>query len=218
MTRSTDFDATVKHGKRAVQPDLVIYMRRATGDPEAWTDRFSIGRIGRATPSTVPAAAPCGARRDGRMQPVGARRDPCAAQQSRCRLRQVGRGAAGRLAAYRCGGVQAVNDITSRCARSVRRAESTVIRGLIFVIQLYRHMVSPLRLPTCRFTPTCSQYAVDALAQFGLVRGSWLATVRLAKCGPWHRGGWDPVPERRGAGVQDWVAPATLGESDSVVL
>jgi uncharacterized protein len=79
-------------------------------------------------------------------------------------------------------------------------------------------MVSPLRLPTCRFTPTCSQYAVDALAQFGLVRGSWLATVRLAKCGPWHRGGWDPVPERRGSGVQYWVAPATLGESDSVVL
>jgi putative membrane protein insertion efficiency factor len=111
-----------------------------------------------------------------------------------------------------------VNGITSRCAQSVRRAESTVIRGLIFVIQLYRHMVSPLRLPTCRFTPTCSQYAVDALAQFGLVRGSWLAAVRLAKCGPWHRGGWDPVPECRGAGVQDWVAPAPLGESDSVVL
>ena len=111
-----------------------------------------------------------------------------------------------------------MNDITSRCARSVRRAESMVIRGLIFVIQLYRHMVSPLRLPTCRFTPTCSQYAVDALAEFGLVRGSWLATVRLAKCGPWHRGGWDPVPEHPGAGVHDWVAPATLGESDSVVL
>jgi len=91
-------------------------------------------------------------------------------------------------------------------------------RGLIFVIQLYRHMVSPLRLPTCRFTPTCSQYAVDALAEFGLVRGSWLAAVRLAKCGPWHRGGWDPVPERRGAGVQVWGTPATLGESDSVVV
>ena len=111
-----------------------------------------------------------------------------------------------------------MTDITSRCVRSVRRAESMVIRGLIFVIQLYRHMVSPLRLPTCRFTPTCSQYAVDALAEFGLIRGSWLAAVRLAKCGPWHRGGWDPVPEHRGAGVQDWVAPATLGKSDSVVL
>jgi len=91
-------------------------------------------------------------------------------------------------------------------------------RGPIFVIQLYRHMVSPLRLPTCRFTPTCSQYAVDALAEFGLVRGSWLAAVRLAKCGPWHRGGWDPVPERPGAAVQVWGTPATLGESDSVVV
>jgi uncharacterized protein len=111
-----------------------------------------------------------------------------------------------------------VTDITSRGMRSVRRAEAAVVRGVIFVIQLYRHMVSPLRLPTCRFTPTCSQYAVDALAQFGLVRGSWLAAVRLAKCGPWHRGGWDPVPEHRGAEVQDWVAPAKLGESDSVVL
>ncbi|WP_428339943.1 membrane protein insertion efficiency factor YidD [Mycobacterium sp.] len=79
-------------------------------------------------------------------------------------------------------------------------------------------MVSPLRLPTCRFSPTCSQYAVDALAEFGLVRGSWLAAVRLAKCGPWHRGGWDPVPERAEARAQDWDTPATLGESDSVVV
>ncbi|HEY6854900.1 MAG: membrane protein insertion efficiency factor YidD [Mycobacterium sp.] len=93
-----------------------------------------------------------------------------------------------------------------------------VVRGLIFLIQLYRHMVSPLRLPTCRFTPTCSQYAVDALAEFGLVRGSGLAAVRLAKCGPWHRGGWDPVPERGGAGVRAWGTPAMPGEGDSVVV
>nr|WP_231997399.1 membrane protein insertion efficiency factor YidD [Mycobacterium sp. 1245111.1] len=79
-------------------------------------------------------------------------------------------------------------------------------------------MVSPLRLPTCRFTPTCSQYAVDALAEFGLVRGSWLAAMRLAKCGPWHRGGWDPIPERRRAEVHDWDTPATRGKSDSVVV
>ncbi|WP_231976707.1 membrane protein insertion efficiency factor YidD [Mycobacterium sp. E740] len=57
-------------------------------------------------------------------------------------------------------------------------------------------MVSPLRLPTCRFMPTCSQYAVDALSEYGLLRGGWLAMVRLLKCGPWHRGGWDPIPER----------------------
>ncbi|CAJ1511265.1 membrane protein insertion efficiency factor YidD [[Mycobacterium] burgundiense] len=73
---------------------------------------------------------------------------------------------------------------------------SAPVRAVIFVIQLYRHMVSPLRLPTCRFMPTCSQYAVEALSEFGLIRGGWLAMVRLAKCGPWHRGGWDPIPER----------------------
>jgi putative membrane protein insertion efficiency factor len=110
-----------------------------------------------------------------------------------------------------------VTDIMSRCVRGLRSAETTVVRGLIFLIQLYRHMVSPLRLPTCRFTPTCSQYAVDALSEYGLVRGSGMAAVRLAKCGPWHRGGWDPVPERRGARIEVWGTPATLGESDSVV-
>ena len=69
-------------------------------------------------------------------------------------------------------------------------------RGLIFLIEIYRHMVSPLRPPSCRFVPTCSRYAVDALGEYGLVRGMWLATTRLAKCGPWHPGGWDPIPER----------------------
>ena len=78
-------------------------------------------------------------------------------------------------------------------------------RVVIFLVELYRHTISPLRLPTCRFTPTCSQYAVDALTEYGLIRGSWLTVIRLGKCGPWHRGGWDPIPERRpqapGAGL-----------------
>ena len=77
------------------------------------------------------------------------------------------------------------------------RAKRLPVRGLIFLIQLYRHTISPLRLPTCRFMPTCSQYAVDALTEYGLVRGIGLTSVRLARCGPWHRGGWDPIPERR---------------------
>ncbi|MCV7347078.1 membrane protein insertion efficiency factor YidD [Mycolicibacterium sp. ELW1] len=70
-------------------------------------------------------------------------------------------------------------------------------RVVIFLVELYRHTISPLRLPTCRFTPTCSQYAVDALTEYGLIRGGWLTVIRLGKCGPWHRGGWDPIPERR---------------------
>ena len=73
-------------------------------------------------------------------------------------------------------------------------------RAAISMIQTYRHMVSPLRPPTCRFMPTCSQYAVDAVPEYGFLRGGWLAMVRLAKCGPWHNGGWDPIPERSDAG------------------
>ena len=102
-------------------------------------------------------------------------------------------------------------------------AGKAAVRGLVFLIQLYRHMVSPLRPPTCRFVPTCSQYAVDALTEYGLIRGSWLAAVRLAKCGPWHQGGWDPIPERHGcrANFDDasdaWDPLATRGESESFV-
>ncbi|MBV9321413.1 MAG: membrane protein insertion efficiency factor YidD [Mycobacterium sp.] len=103
----------------------------------------------------------------------------------------------------------------SRRGNVVNDASRAAARGLIFLIQLYRHMVSPLRLPTCRFMPTCSQYAVEALTEYGLIRGSWLAAIRLAKCGPWHQGGWDPIPECR-------VVPADVGgtkrgESASVV-
>jgi putative membrane protein insertion efficiency factor len=99
-------------------------------------------------------------------------------------------------------------------------------RGLVFLIQLYRHMVSPLRPATCRFVPTCSQYAVDALTEYGLIRGSWLASVRLAKCGPWYRGGWDPIPERRAQHRDCRMnfettsvagSPAARGESESFV-
>ncbi len=109
---------------------------------------------------------------------------------------------------------------------TVGGAGRTVAHGLIFLIQLYRHMVSPLRPASCRFVPTCSQYAVDALNEYGVIRGSWLAAARLAKCGPWHRGGWDPIPERLPknsscrADCDDviWGPPAKQGESESFVL
>lgn len=90
--------------------------------------------------------------------------------------------------------------MTARPPRSLGTAGRAAVRALIYCIQLYRHMISPLRPPTCRFLPTCSQYAVDALTEYGLIRGSWLTVLRLAKCGPWHRGGWDPIPERCGGG------------------
>lgn len=107
--------------------------------------------------------------------------------------------------------------------RLAGNGSAALTRAVIFVIRLYQHTVSPLRLPTCRFMPTCSQYAVDALSEHGLMRGSWLAAVRLAKCGPWHPGGWDPVPESRGDrdnsgdATDGGGAPANLGENESFV-
>jgi putative membrane protein insertion efficiency factor len=81
-------------------------------------------------------------------------------------------------------------------ARNAARGGGRSARVLIAAIEVYRHMISPLRLPSCRFMPTCSQYAVEALTEYGLLRGGWLAVCRLARCGPWHGGGWDPIPER----------------------
>ncbi|MCG5433087.1 membrane protein insertion efficiency factor YidD [Mycobacterium sp. MYCO198283] len=88
-------------------------------------------------------------------------------------------------------------------------------RAAILLIELYRTYVSPMRLPTCRFTPTCSRYAVDALTEYGLLRGGTLALIRLAKCGPWHRGGWDPIPER-GAARPDTDPGAPRATDDDV--
>lgn len=122
------------------------------------------------------------------------------------------------------GGGERVVMAGARLRAFTRTTGRAAARGVIFLIQLYRHMVSPLRPATCRFVPTCSQYAVDALNEYGLIRGSWLAAARLAKCGPWHEGGWDPIPDRPGCqgNCQDAsdarVVRATRGESESFVL
>jgi hypothetical protein len=66
-------------------------------------------------------------------------------------------------------------------------------RGLILLIDLYRNFLSPLMLPKCRFYPTCSDYARQALEKKGLLKGAFLAIRRILRCHPWHAGGYDPV-------------------------
>jgi hypothetical protein len=66
---------------------------------------------------------------------------------------------------------------------------------LIGVIRAYQMALSPFLPPnTCRFYPTCSVYAVDAIRKYGSVKGGWMAARRIAKCHPYHPGGYDPVP------------------------
>jgi putative membrane protein insertion efficiency factor len=68
---------------------------------------------------------------------------------------------------------------------------------LITALRFYRRWISPAFPPTCRFHPTCSAYAVEALVVHGVLRGCWLTLRRLLRCGPWHPGGLDPVPPAR---------------------
>lgn len=64
----------------------------------------------------------------------------------------------------------------------------------LFLIRFYRRNISPLKQPCCRFIPTCSQYALEAIEKYGALKGSWLALRRLLRCHPLCKGGYDPVP------------------------
>jgi putative membrane protein insertion efficiency factor len=67
-------------------------------------------------------------------------------------------------------------------------------RILVALIRAYRYLLSPWWGTHCRFTPTCSEYAMEAIHRHGALGGSWLACRRILRCHPWHGGGFDPVP------------------------
>ncbi|MEG2614432.1 MAG: membrane protein insertion efficiency factor YidD [Alistipes sp.] len=65
---------------------------------------------------------------------------------------------------------------------------------LLLLVKFYQLCISPFTPPSCRYTPTCSQYAVEALRKYGPIKGLWLAVRRIARCHPWGGSGYDPVP------------------------
>jgi putative membrane protein insertion efficiency factor len=67
-------------------------------------------------------------------------------------------------------------------------------RLLVILVRGYQIAISPILPPACRYTPSCSQYAIEALRRYGALKGSWLATRRICRCHPFREGGYDPVP------------------------
>ena len=67
-------------------------------------------------------------------------------------------------------------------------------KAFMAAIRFYRKHISPMRPPCCRFLPTCSQYALEVVEKYGAVKGTFLATKRILRCNPFHKGGYDPVP------------------------
>lgn len=68
---------------------------------------------------------------------------------------------------------------------------------ILLIIRFYQRYISPMSPPSCRFYPTCSQYAIEAVEEHGAIKGSYLAVRRILKCHPLHKGGFDPVPPKK---------------------
>ncbi len=75
-----------------------------------------------------------------------------------------------------------------------RLLKSVLSKAMLALIAFYRSCISPLTPPACRYTPTCSQYAQEAIRKYGPFRGGWLALKRILRCHPWGGSGYDPVP------------------------
>jgi putative membrane protein insertion efficiency factor len=71
---------------------------------------------------------------------------------------------------------------------------SLIKKIIISIVKLYRKYISPLKKPCCRFTPTCSQYAIEAIEKYGVLKGLYLSVKRILRCNPFCKGGYDPVP------------------------
>lgn len=78
-------------------------------------------------------------------------------------------------------------------------------RLLICLIKLYQEYISPRHLPCCKYIPTCSSYALQAIERFGFFKGSCLALYRILRCNPFSKGGYDPVPEKREKKVRRYL-------------
>lgn len=68
------------------------------------------------------------------------------------------------------------------------------MKGMLVMLRFYKREISPMLPPCCRYTPTCSEYAMQAVEKYGAVKGGWLAAKRILRCHPFNEGGYDPVP------------------------
>jgi putative membrane protein insertion efficiency factor len=74
--------------------------------------------------------------------------------------------------------------------------QRVAIAPFIFIVRIYQVVLSPLLPATCRYTPTCSSYMIEALKTHGVFKGGWMGLKRIARCNPWGSSGYDPVPEK----------------------
>ena len=81
----------------------------------------------------------------------------------------------------------------SKIETFIRKINSLLAKGCVSLVRFYQKYISPLKGPTCRFYPTCSQYSIEAFKKYGFFKGLWLTVKRVSKCHPFHPGGYDPL-------------------------